>query len=96
MIRILQDVAKIFEFEQIWRDLVNRPTTFAPQFGGISQVAHFRKLFNGKILAVRTPRIYLQSRLTPEMETWIMFIMRNVKMGTQVGSSIFQLSNTFY
>lgn len=72
LIRLLQDVAKIPEFEELWRDLLNKPSSLAPTFNGISHLA-----------TIRTPRIYLLSRISPDMETQIMFVLKNVKMGNQ-------------
>ena len=69
-IRILQDVARIPEFEQLWGDLVERPQTVG-----------IRDIWN--LLSVKTPNHILASRLTPEMEQQLLFIMNHVKMGQQ-------------
>lgn len=69
LVRLLQDVSKIPAFAQLWRDILNRPDKMgAPGFAGVWQ-----------LLGTRTPRVYLASRLSPDMETWLMFLMRNVR-----------------
>lgn len=67
LVRLLQDVSKIPEFEQLWKDLIQKPSSFLPNFNGISQ-----------LLSTRTPRIYPQCRVTPDIETQLMFLMKNV------------------
>ena len=34
LIRLLQNVARIPEFEAIWKDMLNNPKILSPQFGG--------------------------------------------------------------
>jgi integrator complex subunit 3 len=68
-VRLLQDVSKIPEFEQLWKDLLSKPTSFLPNFAGVSQ-----------LLQMRTPRIYLQCRISPDMENHLMFLMKNVSI----------------
>ncbi|KAH7278133.1 hypothetical protein KP509_38G025700 [Ceratopteris richardii] len=73
LVRLLQDVACIREFESIWKDLLSNPSAFnAIGFSDIAQ-----------LYVVRTPNRYLTSRLTPEMETYIRFILTHVQMGAQ-------------
>ena len=62
----------------MWRDLVSRPTQFglpAPSAPSQSPLS--------SLLSVRTPRKFLQGRLTPEMETQILFVLGKVKITNQ-------------
>ncbi|CAM6116565.1 unnamed protein product [Calypogeia fissa] len=73
LVRLLQDVTFIPEFEAIWRDLLNNPTSFkAPAFADIAN-----------LYVVRTPSRYLASRITPDMESQIRFMLTHVNMGSQ-------------
>jgi len=73
LIRLLQDVSLIPEFECIWRDLLSNPAAFRdPGFGDIAQ-----------LYAVRTPTRYLTCRITPDMEAQIRFMLTSVRMGSQ-------------
>lgn len=72
LIRLLLNVARIPEFEKLWKDLYSIPTSFSPNFTGIAQ-----------LLTMRTPRRFLQSRLTPDMEKKIAFLTSQVKFGQQ-------------
>lgn len=70
-VRILQNVARIPEFEALWRDMLQSPKTLHPRFTGVWE-----------ILRIRTSRRYLQIRLTPEIERKILFMTNNVKFGS--------------
>ncbi|KAJ8304786.1 hypothetical protein KUTeg_018369 [Tegillarca granosa] len=72
LVRLLQHVARINEFEKLWKDIMLNPATLSPTFTGLSQ-----------LLKVRTSRKFLISRLTPDMETKLLFLMRQVKFGAQ-------------
>ncbi|CAI5476693.1 unnamed protein product [Closterium sp. Yama58-4] len=73
LVRLLQDVALIPEFEPIWRDLVHRPETMgAPGFSDLAQ-----------LYVVRTPTRFITSRVTPEMESQLRFLLAHVRMGHQ-------------
>lgn len=73
LIRLLQDVALLPEFEVFWRDLLSNPAVLkAPGFSDI-----------GQLYVVRTPTRYLASRITPDMESLIRFMLTNVRMGSQ-------------
>lgn len=72
LVRLLQNVARIPEFEKIWKDLFADPTSFAPNFVGIQQ-----------LMKTRTSRRFFQSRLTPDMERKIVFLTSSVKFGQQ-------------
>ncbi|KAK3595164.1 hypothetical protein CHS0354_002764 [Potamilus streckersoni] len=70
LVRLLQNVARISEFESIWRDIMLNPTNLSSNFTGISQ-----------LLQIRTSRKYLIHRLTPDMETKLVFLTTKVKFG---------------
>ncbi|OQR70590.1 integrator complex subunit 3-like [Tropilaelaps mercedesae] len=73
LVRVLQNVARIPEFEALWRDFLERPSTLSPSLtGGVAQ-----------LLATRTPRRFLQSRVTPDMERKLYFMTHQVKLGQQ-------------
>ncbi|XP_025829891.1 integrator complex subunit 3 homolog [Agrilus planipennis] len=70
LVRLLQNVARIPEFEQLWRDILLTPKSLCPSFTGILQ-----------LLQMRTSRRFLQSRLTPEMEKKLVFLTSQVRFG---------------
>ncbi|XP_041566076.1 integrator complex subunit 3 homolog isoform X1 [Drosophila elegans] len=71
-VRLLQNVARIPEFEQLWRDILFNPKCLHPTFNGIWH-----------LLQVRTSRRFLQCRLLPDMERKISFLASSVKFGNQ-------------
>ncbi|XP_047996215.1 integrator complex subunit 3 homolog [Leguminivora glycinivorella] len=70
MIRLLQNVARIPEFNQLWQDILTNPKSLCPTFTHVLQ-----------ILQTRTSRRYLQSRLTPDMERKLVFLTSQVRFG---------------
>ncbi|XP_065334012.1 integrator complex subunit 3 isoform X2 [Cloeon dipterum] len=70
LVRLLQHVARIPEFERLWRDLFDNPSVFSPTFTGIQQ-----------LLQMRTSRRCLTSRVTPDMEKKIIFLTSHVRFG---------------
>lgn len=70
-VRLLQNVARIPEFEQLWKDILSNPKTLSPTFTGIWQ-----------LLQIRTSRRYLQIRLTPDIERKLHFMTGSVKFGS--------------
>ncbi|XP_017769065.1 PREDICTED: integrator complex subunit 3 homolog [Nicrophorus vespilloides] len=70
LVRLLQNVARIPEFEQLWRDILANPKSLSPTFTGVLQ-----------LLQTRTSRRYLQSRLTPDMERKLVFLTSQVRFG---------------
>lgn len=67
LIRVLFNVSKIPQFESIWRDIMLSPSPIS-------------NLNNLKYLLMQpTPKHILASRLTPEMESWMLFMMKEVK-----------------
>ena len=71
-VRLLQDLTKIPQFADLWKDILQRPQSLSPQFTDLSQ-----------LFACRTPQKFLRSRVTPDMERLLLFIMRKVPMGNQ-------------
>jgi integrator complex subunit 3 len=67
LVRLLQNVARIPEFEQLWKDILTTPRALSPTFSGVLQ-----------LLQARTSRRYLQSRLTPDMERKLVFFTSQV------------------
>ncbi|KPP78306.1 integrator complex subunit 3-like [Scleropages formosus] len=72
LVRLLQNVARIPEMELLWRDLLHNPQTLSPQFTGVLQ-----------LLSSRTSRKFLACRLTPDMETKLLFMTSRVRFGQQ-------------
>ncbi|XP_071498846.1 integrator complex subunit 3-like [Diadema antillarum] len=72
LVRLLQSVARIPEFEKLWKDMLYRPQTLSPQFTGIMQ-----------LLNQRTSHKFLACRLTPDMEKKMIFLTSKVRFGNQ-------------
>uniref|UniRef100_A0A8C5NM93 Integrator complex subunit 3 n=1 Tax=Junco hyemalis TaxID=40217 RepID=A0A8C5NM93_JUNHY len=72
LVRLLQNVARIPEFEQLWKDILHNPQVLSPQFTGVLQ-----------LLQSRTSRKFLACRLTPDMETKLLFMTSRVRFGQQ-------------
>lgn len=70
LVRLLQNVARIPEFNQLWQDILINPKTLCPTFINVLQ-----------LLQTRTSRRYLQSRLTPDMERKLVFLTSQVRFG---------------
>lgn len=70
LIRLLQNVARVPEFSQLWQDILINPKTLSPTFTSVLQLLH-----------TRTSRRYLQSRLTPDMERKLVFLTSQVRFG---------------
>lgn len=77
-LRLLQNVARIPEFEQLWKDILTNPKTLCPNFTGVWQ-----------LLQIRTSRRFLQSRLTPEIERKLHFLTSSVKFGNHKRLELF-------
>lgn len=69
-VRLLQNVARIPEFEALWKDILFNPRSLHPTFTELWQM-----------LQMRTSRRYLQCRLTPDMERKLLFLTSQVKFG---------------
>lgn len=72
LVRLLQNVARIPEMELLWKDLLHNPQVLSPQFTGVLQ-----------LLTARTSRKFLACRLTPDMETKLLFMTSRVRFGQQ-------------
>ncbi|EDO31965.1 predicted protein, partial [Nematostella vectensis] len=72
LVRLLQSVGRIPEFQALWRDMLHKPQSLSPQFTGLSQ-----------LMRIRTSRKFLACRLTPEMENKMLFLTSKVKFGQQ-------------
>lgn len=70
LVRLLQNVARIPEFSQLWQDILMNPKSLCPSFTNVLQ-----------LLQSRTSRRYLQSRLTPDMERKLVFLTSQVRFG---------------
>ncbi|KAG7203567.1 hypothetical protein KM043_013611 [Ampulex compressa] len=70
LVRLLQNVARIPEFEALWKDMLLNPKSLCPNFSGVLQ-----------LLQTRTSRRFLQSRLTPDMERKLVFLTSQVRFG---------------
>lgn len=74
LVRLLQDLVYVPEFQAIWKDLILNPGVFrTPGFSDISQ-----------IYQTRTSSRYLLLRITPIMETQLRFLLTHVKFGSQI------------
>lgn len=68
--RLLQNVARIPEFEALWKDVLQNSKCLCSNFNGVLQ-----------LLQTRTSRRFLQSRLTPDMERKLVFLTSQVRFG---------------
>lgn len=69
-VRLLQNVARIPEFLQLWKDILTSPNSLAPSFTGIFQM-----------LSIRTSRHFIGNRIAPDIENKLHFFTSNVKFG---------------
>ncbi|XP_026719721.1 integrator complex subunit 3 [Athene cunicularia] len=76
LVRLLQNVARIPEFEQLWKDIIHNPQVLSAQFTGVLQ-----------LLQSRTSRKFLACRLTPDMETKLLFMTSRVIPSCSPGGS---------
>ncbi|KAJ1961769.1 hypothetical protein GGI12_003059 [Dipsacomyces acuminosporus] len=67
LVRVLQDVAKLPAFRDLWRDIVHYPQSIGPHFTGIEQ-----------LLRAPTPKAFLANRLTFDMEAKLLFILERL------------------
>jgi len=70
-VRLLQNIARIPEVEELWNDMLHNPSVLAPNFKGIT---HF--------MTTRTSRRFLQSRITPDMEKKLVYLTSQVRFGS--------------
>lgn len=90
LVRLLQNVARIPEMELIWKDLLHNPQVLSPQFTGKTTLPtilpsalalpHPACCASGvlQLLTARTSRKFLACRLTPDMETKLLFMTSRV------------------
>lgn len=69
-VRLLQNVARIPEFHQLWKDILTNPKSLSPTFNGIFH-----------LLANRTSRHFIGNRITPDIENKLHFFTSHVKFG---------------
>lgn len=80
-VRLLQNISRIPEFEALWKDILHNPKSLCPTFNGVLQ-----------LMQTKTSRRFLRSRLTPDVERKLHFLISNVKFGNQKRLVL----NTFY
>ncbi|KAF9307425.1 Integrator complex subunit 3 [Mortierella antarctica] len=73
LVRALQDVSRIKEFEEIWMDLLHNPENLNPQLDGIH-----------KLMAVPSRDFILGSRLTFDMERKLLYILKTLNVGDHI------------
>lgn len=64
-------MARVPEFDQLWKDILLNPKSLLATFTGVWQ-----------LLQIRTSRRFLQCRITPEVERKLHFFTSNVQFGT--------------
>ena len=70
LLRLLQAVARIPEFTDLWRDLIHQPQKVCPQCLGVAQ-----------ILSRRTSRRFIAGRILVDVEIKLNFLLAKVKFG---------------
>lgn len=73
LLRLLQDLVHVPEFQAVWKDLLYDPSTF-----GVDEFLDISKLYN-----TRTSKWYFLLRVNPQMESQLRFLMTHVKFGSQ-------------
>ncbi|KAI9308854.1 protein-domain-containing protein [Cunninghamella echinulata] len=69
LIRALQDVYYLPDFQTLWDDLLKQPQKFSQKFQGIES-----------LLKTPTPKEFLRARLTPDVEHRLMFILQYLRI----------------
>jgi integrator complex subunit 3 len=75
LVRLIQNLSKISEFELLWKEIISSPQSISPQFSQLGGLIYLMKL--------PSRRRCLISRLTVDMERKIYFIITSVKYGAQ-------------
>ena len=75
LVRLMQNLASIGEFELLWREMLLAPQSLSPQFAQLGGLVHLMKM--------PSRRRCLISRLTPDLERKIYFLITSVKYGNQ-------------
>eukprot|EP01122_Echinamoeba_exundans_P008621 TRINITY_DN288_c1_g1_i1.p1 TRINITY_DN288_c1_g1~~TRINITY_DN288_c1_g1_i1.p1 ORF type:complete len:953 (-),score=132.05 TRINITY_DN288_c1_g1_i1:1035-3893(-) len=85
LVRLLHSTATLPEIESVFRSVLGAPAGSLPfdldtpsTNSNAAPISNLRMLLNTK-----TPRQFFESRLTPEMDGWLIWMMNNVKMGNQ-------------
>ncbi|XP_027196781.2 LOW QUALITY PROTEIN: integrator complex subunit 3 [Dermatophagoides pteronyssinus] len=71
LIRLLQQVCRISEFEQLWKTMLNNPSSLSPKFNLM------------QVLRTRTHRRFLRLLVTFEMERKLNYLISQVRFGSQ-------------
>jgi len=82
LVRLLHDVAAIPDFKQILTELISAADG-SPEGSLDGQRSTPPPLDLTQLLMTRTPRLFLSSRLSPDMENQMRFLLTHVKMGMQ-------------
>ena len=70
LLRLLQAVARIPDFSDLWRDLILHPQKIGPQCVGVAQM-----------LSRRTSRRFIAGRILVDIEIKLNFLLSKVKFG---------------
>lgn len=73
LVRLLQSVGRIPEFEQLFRDIVHAPASLSPHFAQLGGLLY--------LMRMPTKRRCLISRLTVDMERKVYFLITSVRAG---------------
>lgn len=73
LIRLLQDLVHVPEFQAVWKDMLLNPGEFKTQ--GFEDIS--------RLYRERTSSRYFLLRITPEMESQLRFLLTHVKLGSQ-------------
>ncbi|UXI16359.1 hypothetical protein NH340_JMT02302 [Sarcoptes scabiei] len=71
LIRLLQQVSRITEFEQLWRKILTNPTSLSPKFSLV------------QMLKTRTNRRFIRLLITFDIEKKLNFLVSQVRLGSQ-------------
>jgi hypothetical protein len=80
LVRLLQEVSRMSEFDSVWKLLNQKSSIMASDRFSNSDDSASTEL--SKLLKVPSQKRFLSSRLSPEMELNLLFILNSVKYGT--------------
>jgi integrator complex subunit 3 len=86
LVRLLHSSAALPEIESVFRTVLGATVTgpLPPDIDADLNLSSAASVSNLRLLLnTKTPRQFLESRLTPEMDNWLIWMMNNVKMGNQ-------------
>lgn len=72
LVRLLQQVSRLPDFEVFWKNLLNNPTSLAPNFTGITQ-----------LMKIRTNHRIIRLLVTHDMDKKLSFLTSQVHLGHQ-------------